>query len=349
MKTKFLISLLAACSLLSFCTREPDPVQASVLTVSWEDAATKGAATESEKQLHSLWFYVFDANGMLDTAHECTAADLSARKATIRVKTGGKTVYAVANLPETRRNAANAAATLEELEAVTFDLSDNGDSRLIMMAKGTVNVVATTGANCPLTLERPLVKITLGTVRNSLPAPFGAITVTQAFLCNVVGNQNIACNAAAATWYNQNGTDTANGGKTATIGQGGHSAQSASFTYREVNAAVNLNDSYGGGQVFYAMPNSITAEPGNPAYGSTFVPTCTVLMVVARIKGKDYYYPVPLKNTLVRNTDNVVNLTVIGLGNTLEDGPLNKIEKADLTATVTVSDWSMGSTYTETI
>ena len=348
MKTEFLISLLAACSLLSFCTREPEPGQASVLTVSWEDTATKGAATESEKQLHSLWFYVFDANGMLDTAHECTAADLSARKATIPVKTGGKTVYAVANLPADRQNAANAAATLDELEAVTFHLTDNGESRFIMMAKGTANVVATSGADCPLKLERPLAKISLGTVRNSLPAPFGAITVKHAFLCNVVGNQNIACNAAAGTWYNQNGTDAANGGKTATIGQGGHGAQAA-FTYRDVNASVNLGGSYDGGQAFYAMPNGITAEPGNPAYGTTFVPTCTVLMVVASIKGKDYYYPVPLKNTLVRNTDNVVNLTIIGLGNTLEDGPLNKIEKADLRASVTVSDWTTGSTYTETI
>lgn len=352
MKIKYLIMLVAACVLFSFCTREPAPSVSSALTLSWEDRATKGAATEPEKQLHSLWFYIFDANGMLDVAYACTAGDLSARKATVRVKTGGKTVLAVANLPAERQNAANAAATLAELEAVTFDLSDNGDdngdARFIMTAKGTATVVSSTGADCALNLERPVAKISLGTVRNQLPSPYGPITVKQAFLCNVVGNQNIAGQADAATWYNQNGTDEANGGKTATIGQGGHHARCA-FTYHDVNAPIDHGGSYGGGQVFYAMPNALTTEPGNPAYGTVFVPTCTVLMVVATIKGRDYYYPVPLKNKLVRNTDNLVNLTIIGLGNTLEDGPLNRIEKADLRATVTVSDWTTGSVYTETI
>lgn len=348
MKTNIFISLLCLCPMLSFCTREPEPVRLSELTVRWEDGTTK-AATEAEKKLSSLWFYVFDTNGMLDTAHACTEEDLTARKATIRVKTGGKTVYAVANLPATVQNAANGVATLDELEAVTFALTDNGTNCFIMLAKGTATVAATAGDDCTLTLERPVAKISLGTVSNSLPAPFGAINIQRAFLCNVVGNQNIARNAAASTWYNQNGTNEENGGKMATIGQGGHSAQAADFTYKNINASVSLDGSYPGGQAFYAMPNSITAEPGNPAYGSSFVQTCTVLMVVAQIKGKDYYYPVPLNKTLAGNTEYAVNLTIIGLGNTLEDGPLNKIEKADLRATVTVSDWTTGSSYTETI
>ncbi len=349
MKIKYLIVFIAACMLFSCCTREPMPSVSSALTLSWEDRTTKGAATEPEKQLHSLWFYVFDANGMLDVAYECTAGDLSAKKATVRVKTGGKTVYAVANLPAERQNAANAAATLAELEAVSFDLSDNGASRFIMTGKGTATVVSTTGADCSLSLERPVAKISLGSVRNQLPSPYGPVTVKHAFLCNVVGNQNIAGQETASTWYNQNGTDADGGGKAATIGQGGHTARVPAFTYQEVNASVNHGGSYSGSQVFYAMPNTLTTEPGNPAYGTAFVPTCTVLMVVATVKGKDYYYPVPLKNKLVRNTDNQVNLTIIGLGNTLEDGPLNRIEKADLRATVTVTDWTTGSVYTETI
>jgi len=44
-----------------------------------------------------------------------------------------------------------------------------------------------------------------------------------------------------------------------------------------------------------------------------------------------------------------VNIKIIGLGNTLEEGPFNKIGRAGLTVEVGVLDWSGGSTYTETI
>ena len=55
-----------------------------------------------------------------------------------------------------------------------------------------------------------------------------------------------------------------------------------------------------------------------------------------------------LEKKLESNKDYKVDLTLIGLGNT-EDDPFKKIEKADLTATVSVSDWTTGATYTESI
>jgi hypothetical protein len=47
--------------------------------------------------------------------------------------------------------------------------------------------------------------------------------------------------------------------------------------------------------------------------------------------------------------DSLVNITLVGLGNTMEDGPFHKIGRAELSADVRVLDWTSGSTYTETI
>ena len=72
-------------------------------------------------------------------------------------------------------------------------------------------------------------------------------------------------------------------------------------------------------------------------------------MLVVEIKGTLYYYPVALSEQLRRNTDNLVNIKLIGLGNTLEEGPFNKIGRTDLSVEVSVLDWTGGSTYTEII
>ena len=99
-------------------------------------------------------------------------------------------------------------------------------------------------------------------------------------------------------------------------------------------------------KTFYALPNALTTP--NNGFNAKFTPTSTVLMVVVNIKGKDYYYPIPLKNGIAANTAYQVDLTVSGLGNT-EDDPFAKIEKADLVATVSISEWTTGSGISETI
>lgn len=354
MKNLFIV--LSALMLLAgttACQKQALPNGDATLQVNWVDVHTKGAATEAEKKVNTLWFFVFDANGMLEIAHPCDAAELSARQAGLSVKVGAKTVYAIANLGGTPLNSAKGCVKLADLEAVKFDLTDNAADGFVMTAKGTVSVTAGNAATCSLNLARAVAKISLGTVTNNLPSPYGVLKVRQAFLCNVVGNQNLGGTASPSTWYNQNGTDAKNGGKAATIGQGGHEAQAAAFTWKSYGngQSVSLNGKYNfsSGTVFYAMPNATQTLPSNPAYTSSFTPTCTVLMLVAEIKGTLYYYPVALSKQLRRNTDNLVNVKIIGLGNTLEEGPFNKIGRTDVSVDVSVLDWASGSTYTETI
>ena len=294
-------------------------------------------------------------NGMLDVAHNCDASELAAKSATFPVKVGtGKTVYAIANMTagSAARVAADGCSTLAGLEAVAFDLSLNTSSNFVMWAKKTNLTVAAAGSDAgTLSLSRYAAKIALRKVTNSLPAPYGAITLKHAFLCNVVGNQNVAGSASLSTWYNQEGTK-AHANASNVIAAAADAACS-DLTFRTLGESVanGANRSYsttdGNGKYFYGFRNTVTTLPSG--FHSTFVQTCTVLMLVATVGGVDYYYPIPLGNALAANSDNVVDVTLTGLGNTVAEGVFNKIEKGNLKATVSVSDWTNGSTYTETL
>lgn len=337
------------CAVLAFaCTREPAPSDEGRLTVDLGGLAPTKAiigATAAEMQVNSLTLYVFDANGMLDLSHSCTTEEINAKQAVMEVKTGSKTVYALANFRGDPLAAANAKTTITELEQVPLLLGDNLQDGLLMTASATATVASGAGGSATLALNRQVARVALGSVTNHLPAPYGTVRVLRAFLCNVVGNQNVAGTAAASVWYNRNATSDNVAGHV--IGTTGHTAQEASLTYAELNEDVALDATHGfTNKFFYAFPNALT-NPNN-GHTATFAPTATVMMVVVQIKGVPYYYPVALIGTLERNKDYKIDLTLIGLGNT-EDQPFNKIEKANLAATVQVSDWVSGATYTESI
>ena len=350
MNAKSLISfILTVPLLLAACSREPAEPGGPLLTVELgPEFSTKAimGATAAEKKVNSLDLYVFDANGLLDISHACSAAEISAGKAVMRVKTGGKTVWALANFNDALRAQTLAKATLDELGAVAVQLEDNVADGLLMTASASANVVAGQGGSVSLDLGRSVARVALGSVTNKLPAPYGTVTVLRAFLCNVAGNQNVRGDAGTTSWLNRNATPD-NAAANHVIGTGNYVAQAKALTFAELGDDVALNGTKQyEGRFFYAFPNALTSP--NNGFSATFSPTATVLMVVVKIKGVDYYYPVPLTGGLERNKDYKVDLTLIGLGNT-QDRPFDKIEKADLTATVRVSDWATGAVYTESI
>lgn len=330
------------------CASDPLPGGEGRLTVDLGGIAPTKAitgATAAEMKVNSLMLYVFDANGMLDLAHNCTSGEINARQAVMEVKTGSKTIYALANYRGDPLAAANARASCSELEQVPVLLGDNLTDGLLMTASASAVVASGTGGSTTLGLTRQVARVALGSVTNKLPSPYGTVRVLRAFLCNVVGNQNVAGTASASVWYNRNATSDNVAGHV--IGKAGYTAQEAALTYADLQQDVALDAVHSFSEkYFYAFPNALT-NPNN-GFNATFSPTATVLMVVVQIKGVPYYYPVPLVHTLERNKDYKVDLTLIGLGNT-EDQPFNKIEKANLSASVQVSDWTSGATYTESI
>ena len=341
----FALLAFACCA----CQREPAPGDGGELTVNLVGAADTKAiigASAAEKKVNSLNVYVFNANGLLDCSHACETAELSAGKTVLKdVRTGSKTVYALANFQGTPLAAANACATQAELEQVTFQLGDNKTDGLLMTASASAVVTAGSGGSATLELTRPVARVALGSVTNSLPAPYGTVRVLRAFLCNVVGNQNVGGSASPSVWYNRNATPDNVAGHV--IGKGSYAAQEAALTYLNLNQDIAAGKEHDFTQkYFYAFPNDRT-NPNN-GHTATFSPTATVLMVVVQIKNVPYYYPVPLTRTLERNKDYKVDLTLVGLGNT-EDHAFDKIQKADLTAQVRVTDWTTGANYKETL
>lgn len=347
MKINILYSLLSVLALAA-CTRDPRPGGGERLTVDLvgfpETRAIVGA-TAGEMKVNSLNLYVFDSNGMLDISHACTDADIAAKRVVMNVKTGVKTVYALANFRGDPLAAANAKATCAELEQVPFDLGDNSTDGLLMTASASAMVAPGAGGSASLSLTRPVARVALGSVTNKLPAPYGTVKVLRAFLCNVAGNQNVAGDAPESVWYNRNATRDNVAGHV--VGTPGYAAEHAALTFAELNEDVPLNAQHPfTNRFFYAFPNART-NPNN-GHSSPFSPTATVLMVVVQVRNIPYYYPVVLDKKLERNKDYKVDLTLIGLGNP-QDRPFDRIEKADLAVSVSVSDWTSGATYNESI
>ena len=344
LKIKVLILILLSFAWCS-CQREPAPGDGGALTVHLLGTKAITGASAAEMQVNSLNLYVFDAQGLLDQSHACTDAELSAGKAVMSVRTGGKTVYALANFQGAPLAAANACATQAELEAVAFRLGDNQPAGLLMTASASAVVTAGSGGSATLDLTRPVARVALGSVKNSLPAPYGTVRVLRAFLCNVVGNQNVGGSAAPGVWYNPNATPDNVAGHV--IGKSGYAAQETALTYLPLDQDIPLDTKHTFSQKYcYAFPNALTNA--NNGHTAPFTPTATVLMVVVQIRNVPYYYPVALVGTLERNKDYQVDLTLIGLGNS-EDHAFDKIEKADMSAQVRVSDWATGATYNETL
>ncbi len=347
------ILLCAAAFAAVGCSRLPaaDPSgEEAVLTVNLsglpESKATAG--TDAENAVNSLSLYVFDAGGMLDVAHACTSEEIGSRTVKIPVKTGVKTVYAVANMNDAMAARANAQYLLSDLEAVTCSLSDNRPSGLLMRGSlSSVAVSAASGGAASVDLVRGVARVSLGNVKNNLPAPYGTVRVLHAFLCNVVGNQNLKGDAGADPASYLNRDATRGHVRTQVIGTGSNTAECAELTF------CTLGDDIAGGvtksytnRFFYAFPNALTTP--NNGFSDPFTPTATVLMTVVRIKDRNYYYPVPLKGGLAANTEYRVDLTLSGLGNK-EDDPFAKIEKGNLAATVQVLPWTTGTPVSENI
>lgn len=345
------VALLAAA-----CDKTPGPGEAvpeGELTVNltglWDTTTKSTPGSAGENKLNRLTLYVFDAAGMLDVSHTCTDAEIAARQATVRTKTGRKTLCAVANMSAAMQAEADAKYRLADLDGVSYGLADNSPTSLVMRGVTTdVSVSSGSGGSATVNLVRGVSRVSLESVGNKLPAPFGTVTLRHAFLCNVVGNQNLGGGADADPGKYINREATRGHVRNQVIGVGNVEAECKDLTFKTLgNQEVANGDARSFQNVFfYAFPNPLTTQ--NDGFHDSFTPTATVLMVVVTVKGTDYYYPVPLRNGLVANTEYKVSLTLAGLGNT-EDDPFARIDKGDMNATISVSPWNDGTPITETI
>lgn len=187
-----------------------------------------------------------------------------------------------------------------------------------------------------ITVSRLAARVSLGLVKNSLPAGFDSLVVKNVFLANVMGTYNYGGSLAPATMYfiNKDGrADEQSRNATHIIGTGSYEASAKELTFKAVNSKVLNGASYSTPVHLYSYPNNATTQPAG--YQETFALVKTVLVVAADVAGSIYYYPVVLPE-LKRNNAYTVELTITGLGN---NDPTLPVTKGALEATVSIKEW----------
>ena len=355
MKTKFIL-LAVACAALAACNKDLPEVTAPVeqgegqitFTIDAEKAVETKAVTAYttaqtyESQVNKVQVFVFGSDGAINFYKDLGTST----SGTISTTAGTKTVWAVVNGPDL-----SGIGTLSALQATAVDLAANSTTAatgFVMAGNASVTVSAGSSANCGITVSRLVSRVALQSIVNQLPASYGAITIDRVFLCNVVGNQNIAGSAAASTWYNKDGRADESTRNTAHIIDGStYKASCEALTFKSVGSSLNNGASLTPSTpyLFYSYPNSSTTAPNG--FQASFAAKRTVLTVVATISGTKYYYPVVLDDaTLDRNKTYTVGLTITGLGS---DDPDKPVSKGSISASITVSGWTAGANYNETI
>lgn len=294
-----------------------------------------------EKSINSVQIFVFGADGGINFYKDCGTA---VEDIELSTTTGTKTVYAVVNAPSL-----STIKTKTELEGTAAELGASNSTEktkgFIMSGSETVDL-GTTGAEAEITVKRLTSRIALRKVTNSLPAAYGSMEITSAFLSNVVGNQNIAGNAAVSLWYNKMGRKDEDTMQASHILDGSsYKASCPDLTWKALSESVSTSGSLTPSipYLFYCYPNSSTST--DAGFSSTFTARMTRLTVSAVIDGITYYYPVSIESP-ARNTSYTVDIVITGLGSTDPDKP---VEKGTVTASIIVDSWAEGAVYEEII
>ena len=294
-----------------------------------------------ESQANSIQVFVFDEAGDLNFYKDLG----STTSASINTTQGAKTVWAVVNGPDM-----SDIKSMSALKAKAVDLADNSITAaegFVMSGSNTCNVTAS-GATCAVTVKRLAARVALVSVKNDLPASYGALKIERVWLSNVVGNQNIEGAASPATWYNKEGrADEATRNAAHIIDGSTYKASCPDLTFKSVGQSIANGASYAPStpDLFYTYANTATTAPDG--FKSTFAAQRSVLVVAATVNSQLYYYPVILDSGVIsRNTAHTVALTITGLGS---DDPNKPVEKGGLNISISVAGWEAGATYEETI
>ncbi len=301
-----------------------------------------------EKVINKVEIFVFDKatgdlNGYVNAGTETSAS--------MNVTSGAKHVYAIVNSP------VNLSAITEEaaLNAVALKLDDNHTdlSKGFVMAGVNKDVTVTSGTAVKptITVDRFTSRIALVKVTNNLPTAYGALTIEDVFLSNVVANQELGGTAEAGAWYNIMGRIKDATEATQIIGVGTNAGTCPDLTHKvagltvpnlvnEKNEANTKMPKY----LFYAYPNSCAAADESVKWDTEGFPgDQTRLILTATVDGKYFYYPVII-DKLERNKSYDVSVKISGFGVT---DPADEIEKGSIEVTVSANPWTMGEAIEE--
>ena len=348
-KIKFLTSVFAAAALLAACDNSAlgtaEGNEGSIRISFKVPEATRAAAQGNEAVISDIQVLLFDGSDNLYKYYSFDAGEVSAQSATIsNILNGGYTAYVVANGPDLREYTTKSAFLAADIDLDEFN---SPASDFVMEGSDDVTVSGTGTTDLSVDISRYVSRVVLKKVTNGLPSAYGALTVERVFLSNVVRVQEISGEmdpgSTPGNWYNKEGRkDEATRNAGHIIDGANYTASAAVMTFAEMAQNIPAGGNWSGSKYFYAYPNSATAMPDG--FKEPFAAQRSVLVIVGTFGGRTYYYPVVLRNGLVRNTSYEVEATITGAGS---DDPNNPVTTGSISVTITVNDWEDGTSYTE--
>lgn len=261
-------------------------------------------------------------------------------------------IFAVANGPDLQSVTTEAA-----LRETTISLTDCGLSEatgFVMMAGEAVQISPGEVSQVTIPMQRYVARVRVTVIRNRLPAAYadgGAMTLKGIFLINALQDWNLGTAAGPHGWVNLGGRVPGRASSTNSQDYIRSAEQvpevCRSHLYRTLSVSLARGQDYMPSEsCLYTFPNAVIQDhPGPEATESTGAPTR--LVVLARVNGADWWYPVTLVHDgkgLERNTTYDVALTICASGSA---DPNEPVTAARLTAQISCSSWSDGPDYSE--
>ena len=360
-KTIFLfVSILAAALMSASCEQTKDIEESKGeggLTIEISDSVLTKANTadeEDEAALNTLNVAIFQGNAFYGwySKSDFTFSGGTGTKTFAKVPVATYTVLVVANGPSDITSLTTMSAIRSKAITLANCSSSNG---YVMAGEAQASVTNGGSATAAVTLNRHAARVRLIKVTNSVPSGYNptTISVKGVFLENVNSAWTVKADANATTFTNLAGRSAGNSNSTNTE----HYIKNASmlqyactgvFPSSAVSIARGSNNQPNWRTYCFPVYNvNKSNDQTGPISSASGV--LARFVVLATVNGADYYYPVTLVKdnaTLMRNYTYDVDLTISGTGSTDPNVP---VERGALTATVTVTDWTTGATYTETI
>lgn len=322
------------------------PVKVTVTAYTGEKTKAVSSYLDSkdyEKNINRLQYFFFDRNtkGLL---YYDNSGGSSSSFTTVP---GSIRVWAVAN-----GRSLSDISSMSGLENYSLQISENKtdpEKGFVMSGYVDIDIDGSEDISRPVEIKRYLARVALRSIKNSMPANYGSITIDYIFLSNVVGNQNIRGDAEPKNWFNKQGRDSSISGHAETIIDGSnYFATPADLTFKKVGTTLSsgqsLTEIENSPYLFYTYPNYATGV--NSGYTAEWTPERSVLVVVASIKGKRYFYPVTLDGDLERNKSYSVGLEITGLGS---DDPNKPVSRNNVNINVTIAEWDGNVNFDEVL
>jgi len=322
---------------------QTESVSPGYMYVQITDALQTRALLGQESELTDVQLLVFNSTGgETEVYHKFTDDELeSGGVDAFPLPVGSYDVFALANGPDLSECGSSDELSDYDIELGQYNDPESGGDFVMSALKENVSVASSTESEVNLELKHYLARVVVSSVENGLKSG-KTLEVSNIFLSNVVGNQNLKADADASTWYNAQGVLDRTSSKI--VGKGSNAAECEELTYKSVEEELDYGDSYDESTYLYGYPNSSTVTPAG--FTSSFNGEKSVVVVTAVVSGNTYYYPIVLSGGLERHKSYDVSLTITGSGSTDPDKP---VSKGSMSVTVKVVDWESGASYTEVI